>query len=57
MFNNSLFDKEAKLKIQQREQEAETYRLQKQLGYGDRGNLRGIIVFVMLVAAMLIVLF
>ena len=36
MFNNSLFDEEAKLKISEREQEAEAHRRHQQLGVGER---------------------
>ena len=42
MFNNPLIDKEAKLKIAEREHEAEIYRLQKQLGYSDRRVMKWI---------------
>ena len=51
MFNNSLFNEEARQKIAEREHEAETYRLQKQLGYGDRRVMKWIFGLVTLMAA------
>jgi hypothetical protein len=57
MFNNPLFPEETKLKIQERDREAEAYRYQKQLGYTDYGLARSILVVVMLVTLMLILLF
>ena len=56
MFNNSLFHKEARLKMAEREQEAETYRLQNQLGYSDRGAVRWVIGFFTLIAAFILAL-
>jgi hypothetical protein len=51
MFNNSLFNEEAKHKIAEREHEAETYRLQKQLGYADRRVMKWIFGLMTLIAA------
>jgi hypothetical protein len=56
MFNNSLFDKEAKLKMAEREREAEMYRWHQQLGYSDRGALRWVFGFITLIAMLVIVL-
>ena len=56
MFNNSLFHKEAKLKMAEREQEAETYRLQNQLGYSERGAIRWVFGFLTLLATLVFVL-
>jgi hypothetical protein len=56
MFNNSLVNEEAKLKMAEREQEAETYRLQNQLGYSDRGALRWVFGCFTLIATLILVL-
>jgi hypothetical protein len=56
MFNNSLFNEETKLKIAEREREAETHRWHRQLGYSDRSGLRWVLGFVTLVAALLLIL-
>lgn len=56
MFNNSLFNKEARLKMAEREREAETYRLQNQLGYSDRGAMRWVFGFFTLIAALILFL-
>ena len=56
MFNNHLVDEEATEKIKQRAQEAETYRMYKQLGYGDSKNARWIFVLIVLVVAAVLVL-
>lgn len=56
MFNNSLFNKEARLKMAEREREAETYRLQNQLGYSDRGGMRWVFGFFTLVATLILLL-
>ena len=53
MFNNSLFTEETKLKIAEREQEAEAHRLYKQLGYSDRGTSRWVFVFIILFIALM----
>lgn len=55
MFNNSLFNEETKLKIAEREREAETHRWHRQLGYSDRGSLRWVLGFVTLVAVLLLI--
>ena len=56
MFNNHLIDEEATEKIKQRAQEAETYRIQKQLGYNDNKNARWIFIVIILVIAAVLVL-
>jgi hypothetical protein len=56
MFNNSLFDEEAKLKIAEREQEAEIHRLHNQLGYSDRHAARWVFALIALVIAMVFVM-
>jgi hypothetical protein len=55
MFNDPLIHEEARLKIAEREQEAEAHRLYKQLGYGDRGARRWLFVFIILVIALIFV--
>jgi len=42
MFNDHLSNEEAKERIKQRMKEAESYSLQKRLGYGDSGTARWI---------------
>jgi hypothetical protein len=56
MFNNSLFNKEARLKMAEREREAETYRLQSQLGYSDRGAMRWVFGFFTLIGTLILLL-
>jgi hypothetical protein len=56
MFNNSLFNKEARLKMAEREQEAETYRLQNQLGFSDRRAMRWVFGFFTLIATLACIL-
>ena len=56
MFNNHLIDEEATEKIKQRAQEAEVYRIHKQLGYDDSKNARWIFVIIVLVIAAVLVL-
>jgi hypothetical protein len=56
MFNNHLIDEEATEKIRERAQEAETYRMHKQLGYDDSKSARWIFVLVVLVVAAVLVL-
>ena len=56
MFNNHLVDEEATEKIKQRAQEAEAYRLHKQLGYNENKNARWIFVVIILVIAAVLVL-
>ena len=51
MFNNHLVDEEATDKIKQRAQEAETYRMHKQLGYDDSKNAQWILVLIVLIIA------
>jgi hypothetical protein len=58
MFNNHLVNEEATEKIKQRAQEAEAYRMHKQLGYDESKTARWIFVLIVLVvAAVLILLF
>lgn len=52
MFNDPLFHEEAKLRIAEREQEAEACGQQRQLGYTDRGIGCWLSVFLILVIAM-----
>ena len=56
MFNNSLFNKEARLKMAEREQEAETYRLQNLLGYSERRAMRWAFGFFTLIATLACIL-
>jgi hypothetical protein len=56
MFNNSLFNEETRLKIAEREREAEIHRWHRQLGYSDRSALRWVLGFATLVAALLLTL-
>jgi hypothetical protein len=56
MFNNSLFNEETKLKMAEREREAETHRWHRQLGYSDRSALRWVLGFGTLVAVLLFTL-
>lgn len=57
MFNDHLSTEEARLKIQERDREAETYRYHRQLGYSEYGWARWILIFIMLVTFLLILLF
>jgi hypothetical protein len=50
MFNNNFTNEEAKMRIEERMKEAETYSLQKRLGFGDSGVTRLIFVLVILIA-------
>ena len=56
MFNNHLVDEEATEKIKQRAQEAEAFRMHKQLGYDDSKNARWIFVVIVLVVAAVLIL-
>jgi hypothetical protein len=56
MFNNSLFNKEASLKMAEREREAEIYRRQNELGYSDRGAMRWVFGCFMLIVTLILVL-
>jgi hypothetical protein len=49
MFNDHLSSEAAKERIQERVKEAETYSLQKRLGYGDSRAARWIFLFVLLI--------
>ena len=54
MFNDPLFTEEAKLKIIEREEEAEAYGRSRQLGYTDRGiGCWAFVLFVLVIATML----
>lgn len=48
MFNDRLTSEEAKERIRERMREAETYSLQKQLGYGDYGIAKWVFVIIIL---------
>jgi hypothetical protein len=54
MFNNPLINEDAKMKITEREQEAEAHRLYRQLGYRDHGSTRWVIVLVLLAIALIL---
>jgi len=56
MFNDPLINEETKLKIAEREQEAEAHRLYKQLGYSDRGAMRWVLGFIALIAALMLIM-
>ena len=56
MFNDPLIHEEAKLKIAEREREAESHRLYRQLGYNDRGPARWVFALIALVIAMVLVM-
>jgi hypothetical protein len=56
MFNDPLINEEAKLKIAEREQEAESHRLYKQLGYDDHGTARWVFVFMTLAIALVCIM-
>ena len=51
MFHNYLADGEAKQEIERRAKEAETYSLQKRLGYGDTRTARWVLALILLVTA------
>lgn len=53
MFNDRLSDEAARERIEQREQEAETYVLQKRLGFGDHKLERWILAFVLIASLIL----
>ena len=53
MFNDRLSSEAAQERIEQRMQEAETYGLQKRLGFGDYKIARGIFAFILLAAMIL----
>jgi hypothetical protein len=56
MFNHPLIHEEAKLKIQQREREAEACQWQKQLGFGERRSAPWTFVFSALVTIVMLLL-
>ena len=53
MFNDHLSSEAARERIEQRMQEAETYSLQKRLGFSDYKIARWILAFVLLAAMIL----
>jgi hypothetical protein len=55
MFNHHVADEEIKERIKQRMQEAETYSLQKRLGYGDSGSARWLFVLLLVVVTLVVV--
>lgn len=55
MFNNT-FQEEVKLKIAEREHEAETYERHQQLGFSDRRGIKWVLGFLTLTAAILLIL-
>jgi hypothetical protein len=50
MFNDHLSIEAARERIQRRIEEAETYSLQKRLGYGDNRNAKLLFVLILLMA-------
>ena len=56
MFNDPLINEETKLKIAEREREAEFDRMHQQLGYSDRGTLRWIFALIALIIATVLVM-
>jgi hypothetical protein len=54
MFNDHLFNEEAKERIRQRMKEAESYSLQKRLGYGDSGVTRWIFILMVVIVVVTI---
>lgn len=56
MFNDPLFNEEAKLKIAEREKEIESYRLYQYVEDGNRRGTRWFLVFLTLVALVLLMI-
>lgn len=54
MFNDHLSNEAAQERIKQRMQEVETYSLQKQLGYSDRGHAKLLFILMILLTALAI---
>lgn len=54
MFNDHLTNEEAKERIKERMREAETYSMQKRLGYGDFAAARWMFALVVILAAVVI---
>ena len=52
MFNDRLSSEMAREQIQRRMQEAETYSLQKRLGYGDSRNAKLLFLVMILITAL-----
>jgi hypothetical protein len=57
MMNDHLSHEEAQKLIEQRMKEAESYSLQKQLGFGDTKSARWIFLFIILIVAVVLTLF
>ena len=56
MFNNFLANEEAEREIKRRADEAETYSLQKRLGYGEPKATRWIVLLVLMVVVAVMLL-
>ena len=56
MFNDPLIHEETKLKIAEREREAESHRMYQQLGYSDRRTTRWVFALIALAIAMVLVM-
>jgi len=56
MFNDPLIHEETKLKLAEREREAESHRLYQQFGYRDLKAARWVFALIALVIAMVLVL-
>lgn len=56
MFNDPLIHEETKLKIAEREREAESHRLYQQFGYSDRRITRWVFALIALVIALVLVM-
>jgi hypothetical protein len=50
MYNDHLSHEEAQLLIEERRKEAETYGLQKQLGFGDSKSVRWTFLLIVIIA-------
>ena len=56
MYNDHVSNEEAQMLIQERRKEAETYGLQKQLGYGDSRSARWILLLVVILVSVAVIL-
>ena len=54
MFNDRLTDEEARARVRERMREAETYSVQKRLGYGDYAAARWMFALLIIIAAVTI---
>ena len=54
MFNDRLTSEEAKERVKERMREAETYSMQKRLGYGEYGAARWVFVLLLVMIALAI---